>query len=108
VVSTAVEDSVPDVAAARKRDLPIIHRSELLAYFVHSHRTIAVTGTSGKSTVVAMIFDILRGAAKTIEAGAVVRDAILGRGVSIGAGERVQGAAIVQIEGERVSVAIPS
>ncbi len=64
VVSTAVEESVPDVAAARKLDLPIIHRSELLAHFVHSHRTIAVTGTSGKSTVVAMIFDILRGAGR--------------------------------------------
>ena len=56
VVSTAVEETVPDVAAARRLNLPIIHRSELLAHFVHAHRTIAVTGTSGKSTVVAMIF----------------------------------------------------
>ena len=34
VVSTAVEDQVPDVAAARARGIPIIHRSELLAHFV--------------------------------------------------------------------------
>jgi UDP-N-acetylmuramate-alanine ligase len=61
VVSTAVEDHVPDVAAARAKGVPIIHRSELLAHFVANHRSIAVTGTSGKSTVTAMVFDILRG-----------------------------------------------
>jgi UDP-N-acetylmuramate--alanine ligase len=64
VVSTAVEEQVPDFAAARARDIPIVHRSELLAHFVASHRTIAVAGTSGKSTVVAMIFEILRGAGR--------------------------------------------
>jgi UDP-N-acetylmuramate--alanine ligase len=62
VVSTAVEAQVPDVAAARARGVPVIHRSELLAHFVARHRTVAVSGTSGKSTVVAMIFEILRGA----------------------------------------------
>lgn len=64
VVSTAVEEDVPDVAAARRHDVPIIHRSELLAYHVASRRTIAVTGTSGKSTVAGMVFEILRGAGR--------------------------------------------
>src|SRR6185436_5072362 len=64
VISTAVEETVPDVAAARRYGVPIVHRSELLAHFVHSMRTIAVTGTSGKSTVVGMIFEILRGAGR--------------------------------------------
>ena len=64
VVSTAVEDTVPDVAAARERGIPIIHRSELLAHFVSRHRSIAVTGTSGKSTVTAMVFGILKGAGR--------------------------------------------
>ena len=64
VVSTAVEETVPDVVAARERGIPVIHRSELLAYFVAEYRSIAVTGTSGKSTVAAMIFDILRGAGR--------------------------------------------
>jgi len=64
VVSTAVEEQVPDMAAARRLGIPIVHRSELLAHFVASRRTIAVTGTSGKSTVVAMIFEILRGAGR--------------------------------------------
>jgi len=64
VVSTAVEEQVPDVAAARAGKVPIFHRSEMLAHFVAVHRTIAVSGTSGKSTVVAMIFEILRGAGR--------------------------------------------
>jgi UDP-N-acetylmuramate--alanine ligase len=64
VVSTAVEEQVPDFAAARARGTPIVHRSELLAHFVATHRTLAVTGTSGKSTVVAMVFEILRGAGR--------------------------------------------
>ena len=62
VVSTAVEEQVPDFAAAKAMGVPIVHRSELLAYFVARHRSVAVTGTSGKSTVTAMVFDILRGA----------------------------------------------
>jgi UDP-N-acetylmuramate-alanine ligase len=60
VVSTAVEEHVPDVKAARAQGIAVIHRSELLAHFVARHRTVAVAGTSGKSTVVAMIFEVLR------------------------------------------------
>jgi UDP-N-acetylmuramate--alanine ligase len=61
IVSTAVEDQVPDVAAARRVGVPILHRSELLARHVASHRSVAVSGTSGKSTVTGMIFAILQG-----------------------------------------------
>ncbi len=64
VVSTAVEEQVPDLAAARAQGIPIIHRSELLAHFVASRRTVAVSGTSGKSTVTAMVFEILAGAGR--------------------------------------------
>ncbi len=64
VVSTAVEESVPDVAAARRLELPIVHRSEMLALWVASMRSIAISGTSGKSTVVAMVFEALRGSGR--------------------------------------------
>ena len=64
VVSTAVEKEVADFAAARAKAIPIVHRSELLAHFVGSYRTVAVSGTSGKSTVTAMIFEILEGAGR--------------------------------------------
>lgn len=56
VVSTAVEDSIPDVAAAKKNNIPIIKRGALLAeYFNKAKAKIAVAGTSGKSTVTGMI-----------------------------------------------------
>jgi UDP-N-acetylmuramate--alanine ligase len=64
VVSTAVEEDVADVAAARARAVPIVHRSDVLARFVADHRTIAIAGTSGKSTTVAMAFEILEGAGR--------------------------------------------
>jgi UDP-N-acetylmuramate-alanine ligase len=58
-VSTAIEESNPDIAAARAQDIPLIHRSDLLAEIIAGKRTIAVAGTSGKSTVTAMIFEFL-------------------------------------------------
>ena len=64
VLSTAVEEQVPDFAEARAKGIPIVHRSELLAHFVASYRTVAVSGTSGKSTVAAMIFEIMTGAGR--------------------------------------------
>ncbi len=59
VVSTAIEDSVFEVQKAKQLNIPIIKRSELLALIAKSKRTIAVGGTSGKSTTSAMLFDIL-------------------------------------------------
>ncbi len=59
VVSTAVEDTVPEVQKAKGLNIPIIKRAELLALIAGSKKTIAVGGTSGKSTTCAMIFDIL-------------------------------------------------
>lgn len=59
VVSTAIEDTVPEVQKARSMSIPIIRRSELLAIIAESRRTIAVGGTSGKSTTSAMLFDIM-------------------------------------------------
>ncbi len=58
-VSTAIEDSNPDIAAAHSRGLPILHRSDLLSALIATKKTIAVAGTSGKSTVTAMIFEFL-------------------------------------------------
>jgi UDP-N-acetylmuramate--alanine ligase len=60
VVSTAVEDTVPEVQKAKQLNIPIIKRSELLALIATTKKTIAVGGTSGKSTTSAMLFDILR------------------------------------------------
>lgn len=64
-VSTAIEPSNPDIAAARTHGVPVIHRSDLLASIIASKRTIAVAGTSGKSTVTAMIFEFLNACGKS-------------------------------------------
>jgi UDP-N-acetylmuramate--alanine ligase len=64
-VSTAIEESNPDIAAARSRGLPVVHRSDVLAAIVATKKTIAVAGTSGKSTVTAMIFEFLTACEKS-------------------------------------------
>lgn len=59
VVSTAVEDTVAEVVKAKQLNIPIIKRAALLALIARSKKTIAVGGTSGKSTTSAMLFEIL-------------------------------------------------
>jgi UDP-N-acetylmuramate--alanine ligase len=64
VVSTAVEDTVAEVQKAISLNIPVIRRSELLSLIADSKKTIAIGGTSGKSTTCAMLFDILQYAGK--------------------------------------------
>jgi UDP-N-acetylmuramate--alanine ligase len=59
IISTAVEDSNVEIQKAKQLNIPIIKRSELLTLISNTKRTIAVGGTSGKSTTTAMLFDIL-------------------------------------------------
>lgn len=63
VVSSAIEDTVPEVQLAKALNKRIIKRSELLAEIVVTNKTVAVGGTSGKSTTTAMLFEILHHAA---------------------------------------------
>lgn len=60
VVSTAIEESNIEYRKALEMGIPIMKRSELLAAISSGKRTIAVGGTSGKSTTTAMIFHILQ------------------------------------------------
>ena len=92
VVSTAVEDTVPEVQKAKQLQIPIIKRSELLAMIAASKRTIAVGGTSGKSTTSAMLFHILEqaGLQPSIISGAglvsIIREGKIGN-AKVGGGE---------------------
>ena len=92
VVSTAVEDTVTEVIKAKSLDIPIIRRSELLALIAKSKKTIAVGGTSGKSTTSAMLFDILQyaGMEPSIISGAglvsIIREGKIGN-AKVGAGD---------------------
>lgn len=77
VTSAAVEETVPDVQAARRLGLPMIRRAELLAELFNSApNRIAVGGTSGKSTTTGMIGWILQqaGESPTIMNGAVMNN----------------------------------
>lgn len=62
VVSTAIEKDNPDLLRARELGLPIVHRAEELCALAAGRRCLAVAGTSGKSTVTAMVFHILEAA----------------------------------------------
>lgn len=75
VISTAIEESNADIAAARSRAIAVFHRSDVLAAIITTRRTIAVAGTSGKSTVTAMIFELLQacGASPSLISGAGLR-----------------------------------
>ena len=64
VVSTAIEADNPDLLAAQELGLPVLHRSEILAQLVSDHTCVAVTGTSGKSTVTGMVGWILEQAGR--------------------------------------------
>ncbi|MDR1694791.1 MAG: Mur ligase domain-containing protein [Lactobacillaceae bacterium] len=55
-ISTAINDSNPDVKAALAKDIPIKTRPDLLAEIFDEYKyNIAVGGTSGKTTTTAMI-----------------------------------------------------
>jgi len=79
VASAAIEDTVPDVQAAQRLGAKRITRAELLAdLFNASPDSIAVGGTSGKSTTTAMAGWILHhcGREPTIFNGAVMKNFI--------------------------------
>jgi UDP-N-acetylmuramate--alanine ligase len=68
VVSTAIPADHPEVAAARARGLPVLHRADLLAELMATRRGLAVAGAHGKSTTSAMLADALGGASACIGA----------------------------------------
>jgi UDP-N-acetylmuramate--alanine ligase len=79
VTSAAVEETVPDVQAARRIGAAVITRARLLAELFNSAALgIGVAGTSGKSTTVGMLGWILHRAGKspTIMNGAEMKNFI--------------------------------
>lgn len=75
VATGAVEDTVPDIAAARRVGARIVTRPELLSQlFNAAPASVGVAGTSGKSTITGMIAWILDRAGRqpTVMNGAVM------------------------------------
>jgi UDP-N-acetylmuramate--alanine ligase len=54
VVSTAIPEENPELAAARGAGLRVLHRGDLLGELSRMKRTIAVSGTHGKTTTASM------------------------------------------------------
>ena len=59
VVSSAVDDSNPEVAAARDALLPVVSRAEMLAELMRFRYSIAVAGTHGKTTTTSLVASVL-------------------------------------------------
>ena len=77
VATGAIEDTVPDIGAARAAGATIKTRPELLSELFNAAPTsIGVAGTSGKSTITGMIAWILHqaGRAPTVMNGAVMKN----------------------------------
>ena len=77
VTSAAVEDSVSDIVRARDLGLPHLTRPQFLAELLNAaQRSVAVGGTSGKSTVTGMIGWILHACHRqpTVMNGAVMKN----------------------------------
>ena len=59
VVSTAIKADNAELCSAKERGLTIWHRSQLLNHFMAQSRSLAVTGTHGKTTTSAMAAYVL-------------------------------------------------
>jgi UDP-N-acetylmuramate--alanine ligase len=87
VISSAISESNPEVAAARRKSIPVIRRAEMLAEIMRLKQGIAVAGTHGKTTTTSLAGLVLTEAGfdPTIVVGGRVR--ILGTNARLGKGE---------------------
>jgi UDP-N-acetylmuramate--alanine ligase len=59
VVSSAVDDTNPEVVAAHELLLPVVPRAEMLAELMRFRYSIAVAGTHGKTTTTSLVASVL-------------------------------------------------
>ena len=112
VASAAVEDTVPDVAAAKRAGAKFVFRPELLAGLFNTAQTsIGVAGTSGKSTVTGMVGWILAATGRdpTIMNGAVmtnfVSETIPFASARVGQGDNKGGLFVSEVDESDGSIA---
>ena len=55
VISSAIRDSNPELAAARARGLRVLHRAQALAATMAGSRRVAVAGANGKTTTTSLL-----------------------------------------------------
>lgn len=62
VAGSAIRPDNPELVAARKAGLPVLHRSQALAATMGGDTVVTVAGTHGKSTTTSMVTILLQGA----------------------------------------------
>jgi UDP-N-acetylmuramate--alanine ligase len=74
VISSAVKPGNPELDAARAVHMPVISRAEMLAELMRIYRTVAITGSHGKTTTTSMISWIFEqaGLDPTVIAGGII------------------------------------
>lgn len=87
VVSSAIRDDNPEILAAKKAGLPIIHRAFMLSQLARLKKTITVAGTHGKTTTTSMMAAAFEscGAGATAVVGGILKNA--GSNIKMGGGE---------------------
>jgi UDP-N-acetylmuramate--alanine ligase len=87
VISSAVKEDNPEVAAARARRLPVVRRAEMLAELLRLRWAIAIAGTHGKTTTTSMIGALLEtaGLDPTVINGGIIN--AYGTNTRLGAGD---------------------
>ncbi|PTV97484.1 UDP-N-acetylmuramate--L-alanine ligase [Rhodobacter aestuarii] len=59
VISSAIKPGNPELEEARRRQLPVVRRAEMLAELMRLRSNIAVAGTHGKTTTTTMVATLL-------------------------------------------------
>ena len=87
VRSTAIQENNVEYKAALEKEIPVVHRSEMLGYLMQSQKAICVAGSHGKTTTSSMIALCLEknGLDPTIVVGGVISD--IGSNAKNGQGE---------------------
>ena len=86
VKSTAVKESIPEVAQARALRIPVLRRAEMLAELMHLKSTVSIAGTHGKTTTTSLIATLFEAAGRnpTVINGGIINaygtNAVLGKG----------------------------
>jgi len=84
VVSSAVDSNNVEIQCARKRLIPVFHRSIILAWLMRTKFSIAVCGSYGKTTTTALIGHALEAYDPTVINGGVIvskgTNAYIGKG----------------------------
>jgi UDP-N-acetylmuramate--alanine ligase len=94
VTSSAVNESNPEVVAARTRRIPVVPRALMLAELMRLKQGIAVAGTHGKTTTTSLVASVLA------EGGMDPTFVIGGRLVSAGTHAKLGGGEFIVVEAD--------